>query len=156
MNDGERARSTSGSEWDRARRAYRALLSDCDPAATVVERLDALDLRPGGDASAPDDGPPRAVVVSGPADLRELREIIETATGIGTWPTPPGGEGEIRTAQIEIQRPAPLLALLLAMDGLIEDRSPWRTWRTAVDTVAGRVGGLRVVTVEARIIEPGS
>ncbi len=56
---------------------------------------------------------------------------------------------------LEVEGAAPLLGLLMAMEGLIEDRSPWRTWRTAVDTLAARVEKLRTITVEAVIIERG-
>ena len=155
VNERERARSVSISEWDRARRAYRSLLGDGDPAVDAIERLGAVDLRPGGPAPRPDGGPARVIVVSGPADLVELREIVETATGVGTWPAPALIPGEVRTAQLPVEREAPLLGLLLAMEGLIDDRSPWRTWRTAVDTLAARVRELESITVEALIIEPG-
>ena len=164
MNERRRARSASSSEWDRARRAYRTLIGDHDPAAAAIAEGGAIDLRPGGPLPAPDTGLSRLVVVSGPADLVELREIVETATGVGTWPTAAQGNaaltamgsGALHTARLEIERPAALLGLLLAMDGLIEDRSPWGTWRTVVDTLAGRVHELRAVTIEARIVHPTS
>jgi hypothetical protein len=141
--------------WDRARRAYLALLGGRDPAAAVVAATGAVDLRPGGLASQTDATTTQTIVVSGPADLIELREIVETATGVGTWPANEADRGEVRSSVLEVEGAAPLLGLLMAMEGLIEDRSPWRTWRTAVDTLAARVEKLRTITVEAVIIEPG-
>ena len=154
MTESRRPRSTPSPEWERARLAYQELVRGVDPAATAIKRLDAVDLRPGGPGPARSGRRARAIVVSGPADLVELREIVEAATGVGTWPTTVGAPGEVRTARLDLHRSAPLLSLLLAMDGLIDDRSPWRTWRTTVDTLAGRVRKLRSITIEALIIRP--
>ena len=118
----------------------------------MVADLDAVDLRPGGPA------PARAsatLIVSGPDDLKELRAIVETATGVGSWPRSPAAPGEVRTATMPLVRPGAALGLLLAMEGLIDDRSPWRTWRTAVDTLAPAVGALDTLTIEAVIVDPG-
>ena len=151
MNEPRRARSASESGWDRARREYAALLGDDDPAAEWLAG-GALDLRPGGPAPASYDGP---VVVSGPADMREVRRIVEQSTGVGTWPSARAGAGPLARTTRQVARPAAVLGLLLAMEGLIEDRSPWRKWRTAVETLADRIAGLTVVTVEARLQDRG-
>jgi hypothetical protein len=56
---------------------------------------------------------------------------------------------------VEVAQPAALLALLMTMEDLIERRSPWGKWRTAVDTMAGRVGGIRALTIDLRIVDLG-
>lgn len=126
-----------------------------DPAAAVVA-AGALDLRPGHLAAEWD--PARVVVCSGDDDLRELRAIVEGAVGIGCWPTSPVaadvGAGEELRGRVAIERPAALLGLLVAMDGLIERRSPWGRWRTMVDTMAARVTALDSLELHVRIIPP--
>jgi hypothetical protein len=118
-------------EWDRARRAYRSLIAEVDPAASAIHELGAVDLRPGG-APADLDGPR---VLSGPDDLSELRTVVESVTGWGTWPTP-------------------ALALVHAMGGLIDDRTGmWRTWKTTVELVAGALASVESLTIEAVVVE---
>jgi hypothetical protein len=129
------------------------LIGDRDPVADLL-RLGAVDLRPGGVATAHEGAGERTIVVSGPHDLVELREIVEAAIGVGTWPVASRDPGEIRTVHLDIDGPGPLSGLLLAMEGLIDDRSPWRRWRSAVDTIAARIATLRSITIEALIIEP--
>ncbi|MEQ8841302.1 MAG: hypothetical protein RIB98_09995 [Acidimicrobiales bacterium] len=158
MNEPLRARPGSVGAWDRARRAYVAMLGDADPAAALVA-AGALDLRLGHDSHVPGSHvfeiqEPRVRIFSAPDDLRELREIVETATGVGTWPAAAPVSGEPIERRIELFSAAPLLALLVAMDGLIERRSPWGRWRTMVDTMASRVGELDAVTVSLVVQEP--
>ncbi|GJM38825.1 MAG: hypothetical protein DHS20C19_21920 [Acidimicrobiales bacterium] len=154
MNDARRARPGSDGAWDRARRAYRAVLADADPAADLLA-AGALDLRPGHTAQEWD--PARLVVCSGSDDLRELRAIVADATGIGTWPSSPAAdatEGDEIRARVDIERSSSLLGLLIAMDGLIERRSPWGRWRSMVDTMAARVTALDSVEIHLRVVEP--
>ncbi len=93
-------------------------------------------------------------VVSGPADLAELADIVEAAMGVGTWPRHPSPAGAAITARLTVARPAPLLGLLLAMEGLIERRSPWGQWRTMVDTMALRVAEIDSITLDLRVVDP--
>jgi hypothetical protein len=148
VNDSQRARSGSDGVWVRARGAYVALLGDEDPAAAALA-TGAVDLRPGHSDEVPDSA--AATLVSGPDDLAELREIVESATGVGTWPRSSATDGEIITVELRLERPAALLGLLLAMEGVIERRSPWGRWRTMVDTMAARVQELDVVTIDNRL-----
>jgi hypothetical protein len=128
-----------------------ALLGDDDPAAAILA-AGAVDLRLGHDDRAV--GLDRATVVSAPDDLQELRAIVESATGVGTWPTPDGVDGDPIRARIELAAPAAALGLLLSMEDLIERRSPWGRWRTTVDTMAARVVALDAVTVSFVVREP--
>ena len=152
MSDSHRARPGSSGGWDRARRAYVALLGDEDPAAVMLA-AGVVDLRLGYEDGAV--GLDRAALVSAPDDLHELREIVESATGPGTWPTPGVAAGEQIQARIELPTPAAALGLLLSMEDLIERRSPWGRWRTTVDTMAARVGELDAVTVSFVVRKPG-
>ncbi len=154
MSESRRARSASSGSWDRARRAYLAVLGDADPAASLLA-ADVVDLRLGfGAPLDAETAAPRALV-SGPDDLAELRDIVESALGVGTWPRPVPVDGEPVRARVEVAQPAALLALLMTMEDLIERRSPWGKWRTAVDTMAGRVGGIRALTIDLRIVDLG-
>ena len=137
--------------WGRARRAYVDVLGADDPAAQLLAD-GALDLRLGHEASEID--PARRLVVSGPRDFCELREIVESAIGVGAWPTPGPGEGVVVRAPVTPDRPAAMLGLLLAMEELIDRRSPWARWRTVVDTLAARVNAIEALTVDLRVIEP--
>ena len=151
MSDTHRARPGSPGSWDRARRAYVALLGDDDPGAAMIA-AGAVDRRLGHDGERALD---RAALVSAPDDLHELREIVESATGVGTWPTPDGVDGDPIRARIELTAPAAALGLLLCMEDLIERRSPWGRWRTVVETIAARVAELDAVTVSFVVREPG-
>jgi hypothetical protein len=128
-----------------------ALLGDDDPAAVLLA-AGAIDLRLGYDEGAFEPG--RRTLMSASDDLHELREIVESATGVGTWPTPVPTPGRPIRARIDLAAPAPALGLLLAMDDLIERRSPWGRWRTMVDTMAARVAELDAVTVSLVVMEP--
>jgi hypothetical protein len=139
--------------WERARRAYVDLLGDDDPARAALAE-GAVDLRLGFDSTTPEPATP--YLISGFHDLAELREIVESAIGIGTWPISADSEGELIRARIEVDRPAAVLGLLLSMEDLIERRSPWGRWRSVVETMAARVEKLDVITTETRVIEPGA
>jgi len=161
MSD-SRARPDSSGSWDRARRAYLMLLGDEDPADAYLAD-GALDLRLGHELLDPDavvvgvggvDGA-ESVLFSGPGDLVEVKEIVEAATGVGTWPTPAAGHGELIRVRLELSRPAAVLGLLIAMEDLIERRSPWGRWRTVVDTIASRIAELDSVSIETRVVEAG-
>jgi len=154
MSESRRARSDSSGSWDRARRAYLAVLGDADPAAALLA-ADMIDLRLGFSGALDAETAAHRALVSGPDDLAELRDVVESALGIGTWPRALPIDGERIGGRIEIGRPAALLGLLLTMEGLIERRSPWGKWRTAVDTMAGRVGGIRELTIDLRIVDLG-
>jgi hypothetical protein len=149
MSDPQRARSDPSGAWDRARRAYVALLADRDPASSLLA-AGAADCRLGFAGTIPD---APTVLVSGPDDLRELREIVESALGVGTWPARACPDGAAITARVEIDRPAAVLGLLIAMEGLIEARSPWGRWRSVVDTMAARLARLETLTIDVRVIE---
>jgi len=151
MSESRRARSDSSGSWDRARRAYLAVLGDADPAAALLA-TDAVDLRLGYDDADVD--PTRRLVVSGPDDLRELRTVVDAVIGPGAWPAPVADGGAPIRARLGPGRGPAMLGLLMAMEGLIERRSPWGGWRTVVDTVAARVVTIEEVTVEFRVIEP--
>ena len=131
-----------------------ALLGADDPATRLIAD-GALDLRLGHDPSEIDSvDPARRLVVSGADDLVELRAVVESAIGVGSWPAPPPADGQPVVAVVESPRPAAMLGLLIAMDGLIETRSPWGRWRTVVDTLAARVRAIDTITVDLRVIEP--
>jgi hypothetical protein len=152
VNSHKRARSQSTPEWDRARRAYQRLIDGHDPAAALVEAGDTQDLRPSVIAPSAEVAP---TLVAGPRDLQELRAVVERSLGVGTWPAAaliPGAE--VVSTEISIEHPTALLGLLLAMEGLIEDRSPWRNWRSFVDTLAAAVDEIESVTVETQILRP--
>jgi len=156
MSDSQRARPGSSGSWDRARRAYVAMLGDDDPAATILS-AGAVDLRPGFDqsdrpAEPTNDDRDALLLVSAPGDLSELREIVESATGVGTWPVSPVVPGELITAHVAVDAPARALGLLLAMENLIERRSPWGRWRTMVETMAVRIGDLETITVSFGVV----
>lgn len=137
-------------EWGRARRAYRDLIADVDPAAAVVDEPGVVDLRPRG---APTDLAGGSYVLSGPRDLIELRTVVELVTGPGTWPAPPPIDGELVRATLEVARPAPVLMLVQAMEGLVVDRTGmWRTWKTAVELVAATLADVDSLTVEAIVV----
>lgn len=135
--------------WDRARRAYERLLAEVDPAAAWLA-AGATDLRMRGGRPDEVDGP---VVVAGPDDLREIQAIVDTQLGVGCWPRPPTVAGERRSTTVAAARGA-VTALVHALEGHIELRSPWARWRTAVDTMASRLDLLEVVTLEA-VLVPG-
>ncbi|MEM7142557.1 MAG: hypothetical protein AAF548_16160 [Actinomycetota bacterium] len=151
MTDSQRARLRPSGDWDRARRCYRDLLGDDDPVAGLV-LAGALDLRPGFVHAECD--PSRQMVLPAEGDLGELRAVVEAATGVGTWPSPSDGPGDRHRVGVAVARPAALLGLLLAMDGLIERRSPWGKWRTMVDTMAARVAEIEHLTMVFRVVEP--
>ena len=97
------------------------------------------------------------MLLAGPDDLIELRRVVERALGVETWPGH-RADGRIDpattwTATIPLRHPGPALALLLSMEGLIEDRSPWRRWRTAVETIAPEVTALDTLTVQAALVD---
>lgn len=130
------------------------MIAGHDPAADAVAAESAVDLRPRPDAPLDAAG---LVVVSGPGDLAELRTIAEQSLGVGTWPSAVDVGGEVgpatlRSTHLSVERPAAVLGLLIAMEGMIEDRSPWRTWRTAVEMLAPAIADLDTLTIEARII----
>ena len=52
-----------------------------------ITKHDAVDRRPA--LVDPDAPVGRSLVLSGPDDLREVRAVVEAATGTGTWPTGP-------------------------------------------------------------------
>lgn len=140
----------------RVRTAHRALLGDLDPAHDLLSDAVA-DLRLLGPGQ-PVAGWPHIIVVSGADDLHELRTVVETATGTGTWPASPDGdaltEAGYRCAgqaagTVPVARSAALSGLLLAMENVIDDRSAWRTWRTAVDTLGPALGAVEQLTVQA-------
>jgi hypothetical protein len=136
-------------EWDRARRAYRALIAEVDPAASAISESGAVDLRPGG-APVPVGG---SHVLSGPDDLIELRTVVEHVTGPGTWPSS-RATGDVLRATLPLERPAPALALAHAMEGLIDDRTGmWRTWKTTVESVAAALAQIDSLTVEAIVVD---
>lgn len=140
-------------EWDRARLAYRELLGEDDPVAGVLGAGDVVDLRPGGPVAP--GGRSGVVVTSGPGDLGELREIVESITGAATWPVAEPSAGELVRGSIGLRNPGPALRLLAAMEGLVVDRGAmWRTWKTTLELVAGRLSGLDAVTVEAVVARP--
>lgn len=128
------------------------MLGEDDPAAHLLDD-DTDDRRLGG--IEPID-PERRTLLSGPADLLEVRQIVEAATGIGTWPAPSAAAGEHHRVTVAVERPAAILGLLIAMENLIERRSPWGRWRTTVDTMAARIEALETVTLETVVVEPGA
>ena len=147
------------------------MVGDADPGAGLVARA-THDLRPAGLADLADlDGltgltgrPPGGVVVAGPDDLCELRAVVERVTGSGSWPAPAATfaaaavpVGARVTERVAVASPATLLGLVAALEGHIERRSPWSTWRGVVDALAGPVGELATVTVDAVLVasDPG-
>lgn len=154
----------------RVRAALELVLGEMDPARDLLVTPaagltaaaadltgPAADLRLLGSETTAAAWPP-IIVVSGLDDLAELRTVVERSTGVGTWPKPPSPEalsaaGYRATGWVDdsvpVGRPAAMAGLLLAMKGLIEDRSPWRTWRTAVDTLAPALRAVDRLTVQA-------
>jgi hypothetical protein len=156
VNDPRWARSRTPGEWERARLAYQALVRADDPAGSLLSADDVVDLRPRADLSGwcrPSGC--RSVIVAGPDDLAELRQVVERSLGVGTWPRSRSGPelaATTRTATILLPSAGPALSLLMAMEGLIEDRSPWRRWRTAVETIASEVEALESLTAQATVL----
>ena len=134
---------------DAVRAAYLSLIGDADPAADL--RADLEDLRPNGRP-----GPTgRGCIVSGPDDLRELREALEAVTGSGTWPFDSTlVAGERLTAIAEVQ--APTASMFVAtLAGVVEDRTrAWRTWRTVVESVAHALPTPFALTVDCVVVRP--
>lgn len=130
--------------------AYRALVGENDPARPYLGR--ARDLRPSGrsrDGTEP-------IVVSGPDDLRELREAMEAITGAGTWPFDnrlPAEYDTRLTRTIVLPSQASLLGFVDALQGVVVDRAAaWRTWRTVVESVAAALGPPINLTVDAVVV----
>jgi len=147
--------STSRDEWSRVRGAYAALIADKDPWKAQLA-AGAFDLRVGYGSDELNNLSGDTVVVSGPGDLAELREIVERMTGPATWPVstvPTDFEIiETRSATLHLVRPAIALGLVMAMEGHIEDRArAWRTWKTAVESLAGAISPEFQVTIEASL-----
>ncbi|MDW3218493.1 MAG: hypothetical protein R8F63_07740 [Acidimicrobiales bacterium] len=105
----------------------------------------AADLRPFADGSLP---VPAGAVVAGPDDLREIRDVVDTQLGVGCWPRNELIVGERRTSRVALPRGA-ATALVHALEGRIELRSPWGKWRTVVDIMAVRLDALETVTLDA-------
>ncbi len=141
-------------QWERLQRAYRALISDDDPAGPLIAELGAHDCRPGstvGDGVGA--GP---VVLSGRGDLQELREAVERVTGPGSWPLAGVGStaGTALSGRVVLERPAPAVALVTAMEPLIRDHGgAWRTWKTMLEAVAAAVGAIELISIEAVVLD---
>jgi len=154
----EQARSSSDIGWGRARGAYAALIADHHPFAGDLPGV-ITDLRPGFTAlelEAATDGGGFAVV-PGPGDLIELRALVERLTGPGTWPVADLPSGfvvvETSTAEVELDRPAPAVGLVMAMESQIEDRSrAWRTWKTVIESLAAGIPAGTRISVEAVLV----
>ncbi len=146
--------------WTRVRRAYLDLIDEADPVDPALV-ADALDLRPGFieaeiHAVAAAGG---TALISGPDDLLEIRTAVERMTGPGTWPTrviPRGFEVVAhKSVRVELPRLGPVLSLVMAMDGLVDDRSrAWRTWRTVVDSVGRGLETVDEMTVDTLMVAP--
>ena len=59
----------------------------------------------GGDA-------PAGSVVRGPADLRELHDIVEDLFGVGCLARPPAGAEETERSELVVARPAMVMAAI--------------------------------------------
>ncbi len=150
--------SSTGEGWGRVRVAYSALFADHDPWAAEIER-GATDLRVGYSSAELHQLTGDAVLVSGPGDLLELREVVERMTGPATWPssTLPSGFDIIETRALELvlERPASALGLIMAMETHIEDRArAWRTWKTTVESLAGAIPTGFRLSVESSLLGP--
>lgn len=125
-------------------------------------RRDAVDLRPMKTAmtAASEASDASAIVVAGPEDLAELRDVVERVTGPGTWPfrhqPQPGWTlAETHTESVPIERPAQLMGFVVAIDELLPDRSAaWRTRKTLREAIGVSLKGVDSVTVSAWRIEP--
>ncbi len=99
------------------------------------------------------------VVVAGPNDLIELRVALERVTGPGSWPFTTAGSGPpgtVLTAAVVLERPAPVVALVAAMEHLIRDHSgAWRTWKTAREAIASGLADVHRLSLEAVVLDPG-
>lgn len=152
-----RARYSSDLGWDRARGAYSAMINGFDPFGDS-HGVGIVDLRPGFTADelgAVDSG--GTAIVSGPSDLIELRVLVERLTGPGTWPVSELPAGfvvvETRNGEVELDRPAAALGLIMAMESRIEDRSrAWRTWKTVVESLAAGIPPSTKLTVESLLV----
>jgi len=150
--------SSSGNGWGRVRVAYAALIADHDPWEVEIKG-GTTDLRVGYSLSELHQTTGGAVLVSGPGDLLELREVVERMTGPATWPLSMVPSGfdiiETRTVQLVLERPASALGLIMSMEAHIEDRAgAWRTWKTTVESLAGAIpSGFRLST-EASLLGP--
>jgi len=136
-------------------------VGDHDPASTWI--ADGAVDRRGGPIGQPtgDD-----VVISGPGDLRELADAVESVTGAGTWPLarpvllpwPDAVRSAPAGTAVEITANA-AMALVVALGDELEDRGAmWRTRRTLYDVIDAslRTAELRTVTVVAVRARPGT
>lgn len=117
----------------------------------------AVDLRPG----VPMDRKAQtAVIVCGADDLVELRGAVERVTGPMTWPLRSAREStridaDTFTRRLSINRPAQLMALVVALgDELRDNSAAWRTRKTMLETLGTSLNAVDVVTVVAHRCEP--
>jgi len=150
--------STRGDGWASVQRAYVQLIGAADPVGPLVAEFGAVDLRPrtslGGLTSI--DMPRGPVVVSGVDDLIELRTVVERVTGPGSWFAHGAAElgGTSRRDRLDLARPAQAMGLVIALEGFIRDNGgAWRTWKTAVETIAAGVAELESLTLEAVVLD---
>ncbi len=100
-----------------------------------------------------------AAIVAGADDLVELRSAVERVTGPATWPfrvepKPDWSPVEMHSELIRIQRPAQLMAFVLAIDDLLSDRSAaWRTRKTLHEALGDSLGEVDSVTMSACRVE---
>jgi hypothetical protein len=131
------------------RRAYIDLVGDLP--ATFCR--DAVDVRPQTTPDEFSDAP--ALILAGAGDLVELRTVVERVTGPMTWPfrsdpDPTRSLVDEHTSQVLIERPAQLMMFVMAMDGLLPDRSAaWRTRKTLREALGVALNGLNSVTTVA-------
>ncbi len=144
--------------WTRVRRAYLDLIAESDPIDPAMVGA-ALDLRPGFIEAEVRDlvfigG---TALISGPDDLSELRTAVERMTGPNTWPIGviPSGLEVVAHESVRMELPlvGPALGLVMAMNGLIDDRSrAWRTWRTVVDSVGRGLETVDELTIDTLVV----
>ena len=136
-------RLTTSPDDAAVRLAYRRLVEPVDPARRWLD-AGAIDARfAGGDA-------PAGSVVRGPADLRELHDIVEDLFGVGCLARPPAGAEETERSELFVARPAMVMPFIEALRPRLEGRGPafW-TWKTAREAVAVRLQALDSLTIEA-------
>ena len=77
----------------------------------------------------------------GPADLRELHDIVEDLFGVGCLARPPAGAEETERSELFVARPAMVMPFIEALRPRLEGRGPafW-TWKSAREAVAVRRG----------------
>ena len=96
--------------------------------------------------------------MSGEHDLIELRRIVESVAGPGSWPLEEndGVVVERSAGVIEAPTAADAMRLVRHLEAVVTDNSAmWRTWRTVVEAIERRIGEITQLTIEGVLVDFG-